>query len=72
VFVAKAAVVIEEADESGFWMEFLVKIEAVKDGLFDELQEEASELVAIFTASRKTVSARLARERAAHRKHRPS
>ena len=72
VFVAKAAVVIEEADESAFWMEFLLKIEAVEDGLFEELQEEASELVAIFTASRKTVRARLARERAARKNRGPS
>lgn len=70
VFVAKAAIVIEEADESAFWMELLVRIEVVKNALFEELQAEAGELVAIFTASRKTVSARLERERAEARKKR--
>ena len=59
VFVAKATVVIEEADESGFWLELLIRIEIVKTSAVAPLQKEANELVAIFTASRKTVCARL-------------
>ena len=63
VFVAKAAVVIEEADESGFWLDLLVKIEIVKPAAVSPLEKEADELVAIFTASRKTVCARLRKQR---------
>lgn len=59
VFAAKTAVVIEEADEAGFWLEFLVHIQIVGDSGVAALREESSELVAIFTASRKTVVARI-------------
>jgi four helix bundle protein len=63
VFVSKAGVVIEEADETGFWLEFLVKIELISRSRVTALLGEANELVAIFTASRKTVQARLEREK---------
>ena len=62
-FAAKAAVVIEEADESDFWLEFLWRIEAVQPAAVKALSAEANELVAIFTASKKTVSARMKRNR---------
>lgn len=63
VFVSKAGVIIEEADESGFWLEFLVRIEVVSPIKIKSLLAEANELVAIFTSSRKTVRARLEREK---------
>ena len=63
VFVSKAGVVIEEADESGFWLEFLVRIEVVSQTTVRGLLAEANELVAIFTSSRKTVRRRLEREK---------
>ena len=55
--------VIEESDESGFWPELLVRIEAVKPAAVSALEQESSELVAIFTASRKTVGARVRKQR---------
>jgi four helix bundle protein len=64
VFIAKTAIVIEEADESGFWLELLVEVEIVSRDAARDLLKEANELVAIFTASRKTVVARVAAERA--------
>ena len=64
VFVSKTAVVIEEADESGFWLELLVEVEIVKPEAVPALLREASELVAIFTSSRKTVAARMNAENA--------
>ena len=63
VFMAKASTVIEEADESAFWLEFMVEVELVTRVRIVELLKEATELVAIFTATRKTVEARLERER---------
>ena len=67
VFAAKAAVVIEEADEAGFWLEFLVRIDLVKRPVVGNLGGEANELVAIFTASRKTVCERMAANKARKR-----
>ena len=53
-FVAKLGVVIEEADESEYWMELIAEAGLQKSGLVEPLRAEASELVAIFTASVKT------------------
>ena len=64
VFVAKAAIVVEEADESGFWLELLVEVELATRSKIAALLEEANELVAIFVASRKTAEARMARKKA--------
>ncbi len=53
-FAAKLSVVVEEADETVFWLELLVE-----SGIFPEerargLIDEAKELLAIFVASRHT------------------
>ncbi|PYV19048.1 MAG: four helix bundle protein [Acidobacteria bacterium] len=53
-FVAKLGVVIEEADETVFWMELLVEAGLMAGGRMQDLLREANELVAIFVASRKT------------------
>jgi hypothetical protein len=57
-------VIIEEADESGFWLELLVEVEIVKRDAVRALLGESNELVSIFTSSRKTVLARLEAQRA--------
>lgn len=69
-FVAKLAVVVEEADEAGFWLDFLVKLELVKQPVVAALLKESSELVAIFTKSKKTVEEKIAREKDARREKR--
>ena len=53
-FVAKIGVVIEEADESALWLEFLGDSGVVKKHRLDQLLNEAHQLTAIFTASRET------------------
>jgi four helix bundle protein len=53
-FIAKIGVVVEEADETVFWLEMLVDSGIVRPEKLANLQTEATELVAIFTASRKT------------------
>jgi four helix bundle protein len=53
-FCSKLGVVEEEADESVFWMEFLVDGGILKKGLLDDLMREGRELVAIVVASIKT------------------
>jgi len=58
-FLAKLAIVIEEADESEFWLELLVDSGLVRESKLKELKSEANQLVAIFNASRTTAKKRL-------------
>ena len=53
-FLAKLAIVIEEADESAFWLELLVDAGLVSESKLKDLKLEANQLVAIFNASRST------------------
>ena len=53
-FISKISIVIEEADESYFWLEFMIDENMLKKDLVDPLHKEADELTAIFIASRKT------------------
>ena len=53
-FLAKLAIVIEEADESAFWLELLVDAGLVTKTKMKDLASEANQLVAIFNASRTT------------------
>ena len=53
-FISKLSIVIEEADESYFWLEFIIDENMIKRDLVDPLFREADELTAIFIASRKT------------------
>ena len=57
-FVAKIGIVVEEADESGFWLDLLVRTSIVGSSTVADHRAEASELTAIFTASHKTASER--------------
>jgi hypothetical protein len=47
-------VVVEEADESVFWLELMVDAGIVPVNKMSELIEEAKELVAVFGASYRT------------------
>ncbi len=51
-FVAKIGVVVEEADETVFWLELLGETGIVEQKRLEELLPEANELLAIFAASR--------------------
>ncbi len=53
-FIAKLGVVLEEADETVFWLEALIEAGVVKTALLEPLLKEANELVAIFAASQRT------------------
>ena len=53
-FVARIAIVAEEADESVLWLELLVESGIIKSGMTVALLKEARELTAILTASRQT------------------
>jgi len=45
---------MEEADESSFWLEFIIDEQLMKTNLVAPLLNEAKELTAIFYTSRKT------------------
>ena len=53
-FVAKMGVVVEEADESVFWLELLVDSGLMSKSRLGGLVAEANELLSIFVASQKT------------------
>lgn len=58
-FISKLSIVLEEADESFFWLEFIIDEELLKKELVDPLLKEAEKLIAIFVASRKTARIRI-------------
>ena len=57
-FVSKLSIVLEEIDESAFWLEFIVDEKIVPGERVQALLSEASELTAIFFSSRKTARSR--------------
>ena len=53
-FVAKLGIVIEESDESGYWMELIVEGELLPAAKVESLMDEANQITAIMVASRKS------------------
>jgi four helix bundle protein len=53
-FVSRMGIVVEEIDETVFWIELLVDTEIIRQARTTELLAEANELVAIFAASLRT------------------
>ncbi len=58
-FIAKISIVIKEADESAFWLEFIIDENLLNPERVSDLLKEAQELTAIFIASRKTAKKNL-------------
>ena len=56
-FIAKMGVVVEEADETVFWLELLVEADIVPETKLRDLLKEANEVLAIFAASQRTAKA---------------
>jgi len=53
-FIAKLALVEEEADESQFWLELLEKLEVGTNNAVIDLRNEANQLASMIVASKKT------------------
>jgi four helix bundle protein len=53
-FIAKIGVVVEEADETVFWLEMLVDCEIFPESKMKGMIQEGNELLAIFAASQTT------------------
>ena len=58
-FVHKISIVIEEADESEFWLEFIIDEKLKSKKMVEDLRKEAYELTSIFIKSRKTAQKNL-------------
>ena len=57
-FITKISIVLEEADETAFWLEFIIDEKLLKENLVEPLLKEAEELTKIFAASRMTASSK--------------
>ena len=53
-FISKLSIVLEEVDESHFWLEFIIDEQLLSKDRVLPLLKEAEELTAIFISSRKT------------------
>ncbi len=53
-FIAKLGIVIEEIDESAFWLEVIIESNLVKRKLIEPLLQETNEIIAIMISSSKS------------------
>ncbi len=60
-FIAKLSIVIEEIDESNFWIEFLIEENLLDKEKCEHLLKESAELTSIFIASRITAEKNIKR-----------
>jgi len=67
-FLFKLGIVEEEADESLFWLEFIAEAGIIPGEKLKELVSEASQLTAIFVASRRTAKGSNRQSEIANRK----
>jgi four helix bundle protein len=56
-FIAKLGIVVEESDETVFWLEMLGDSGLVAVNKLRDLNNEATQLLSIFSASRRTAKA---------------
>jgi len=55
-FASKISIVIEEVDESNFWIEFVIDEQLLPKEKCQSLYKESAELTSIFVSSRKTIN----------------
>jgi four helix bundle protein len=55
-FYSKICIVVEETDETLFWMELLIEAKIVPEKKLSPLYKEGTELLSIFSKTRKTTS----------------
>ena len=60
-FVARIGIVVEEADETVFWLELLIETGIVSQARMDGLLIEANELLAIFATLQRTAKTPMVR-----------
>ena len=52
-FYSKICIVVEECDETQFWLDYLIKIGVLTDSEINKLRDEVGQLVKIFTSIKK-------------------
>ena len=57
-FVSKLQIVLEESDESQYWLELLLELEMLDPQVLRDSIQEADELTAIFVSALKTARSR--------------
>jgi four helix bundle protein len=57
-FVSKTRISVEEADETGYWLELLTEASIVRKARLDPLRAECNELLAILASSQHTAECR--------------
>ncbi len=62
-FINKLAIALKEADETQYWLEILYESEIIEQNLFNSLNEELKEIIAIITSSIKTAKEKNEREK---------
>ena len=55
-FFSKLSIVVEETDETMFWLEVLIESGISKNSVTQDLLNRATELIKIFSSARKTIS----------------
>lgn len=58
-FIAKMSIIIEESDETLFWLEIILKKQWINKSEIDVTWKEENELTAIFVSSMKTIKDRV-------------
>lgn len=58
-FIAKMEIVLEEADETLFWLEIIAEKKWMDKSIMASLWKEGNELTAIFVSSLKTVKSKI-------------
>ncbi len=53
-FITKLHIALKEADETQYWLELLVASEKISQSLFDSLNNDLREIIAMLTSSIKT------------------
>ncbi len=58
-FISKINIVLEEADETLFWLEIIKTKNWIKNEVLEKMLKEADELTAIFVSTLKTMNQRI-------------
>ncbi len=57
-FVSKLSIALKEADETQFWLEVLSRSETIDNRMYESLNSDVTELIALLTSIIKTMKSR--------------
>lgn len=57
-FINKLSIALKEADETAYWLELLIESEIIDKQQFEKLNKDLNEIIAILTASIKTLKSK--------------